>query len=560
MRSPIVALLLFGAAVLARGDRYSCAEFLGVWPLPRNCSLDIDSPSLVLASDFKFILSKDSKLPEGDVEVLQKAFSRYEHILKTRRNFKRSASDVTVEMQQLVVFTTPSSAKAVSRDGKLWPTLDDGEGYRLDIVGKEGTLTGTTGVWGVLHGLETFSQIFDLNNETSPYSLLTIVDAPRFRHRGLMLDTGRHFLPLTSFQAVLDGMSYNKYNVLHWHITDDESFPIESTSFPNLANQGSFGADGRHVYSTEDVASIIEFARVRGIRVIPEFDMPGHSTSWFNGYPDLRTDCPDSSLKDFSKPMDPTKNGTYAFLDKLLTEMSGRFQDDFFHIGGDEVDGSCWEGSKKVESFCKEHNISSSPALQMYFEKKIVSQLEGLGKTPVIWEENFGSLTGYPSNAVVEVWKHRWGNTTVLDSLIRKGYRTIYTTPDWYLDYSTNAIDGGYTRRIDDASEWKYYYQVDPFTNSTLNAAEEATLLGGEICSWDVLFDGTNLLSNIFPRAIAVAERLWSDKSVRNLDSAANRILPQRCRMVARGIPAAPIAMADHCPFPFEFEYSSPGV
>ena len=94
--------------------------------------------------------------------------------------------------------------------------------------------------------------------------------------------------------------------------------------------------------------------------------------------------------------------------------------------------------------------------------------------------------------------------------------------------------------------------------NALLDAAEEATLLGGEICSWDVLFDGTNLLSNIFPRAIAVAERLWSDKSVRNLDSAANRILPQRCRMVARGIPAAPIAMADHCPFPFEFEYSSP--
>ena len=176
--------------------------------------------------------------------------------------------------------------------------------------------------------------------------------------------------------------------------------------------------------------------------MVPEFDMPGHATSWFNGYPELMTKCPDSALKDFSKPMDVSKNSTYSFLAELLTEMSSRFEDDFFHIGGDEVDGSCWGANKDVQEFCKAHNITSSAALQMYFEKKIVEQLVDLGKTPVIWEENFGSLTGYPKGAVIEIWKHVWGNTTILDEIIRQGHHAIYTTPDWYLDYSTNARKG----------------------------------------------------------------------------------------------------------------------
>jgi hexosaminidase len=316
--------------------------------------------------------------------------------------------------------------------------------------------------------------------------------------------------------------------------------------------------DGRHIYSPGTVADIIDFARVRGVRVIPEFDMPGHSTSWFVGYPGLRTDCPAGSVKEFSKPMDPSKNYTYSFLQKFLKEMSGRFQDEFFHIGGDEVDGTCWQSTSSVQQFCKDHNLTSSPALQMYFEEKVVSMLTNLGKTPVIWEENFGSTTGYPEGAIVEVWKHKWGNTTILDTLIKEGYKTIYTTTDWYLDYSTNAINGGFTRRIDDISEWEYYYRVEPFTNSSLDEKEQEKLLGAEVCSWNPYFDGTNLLSNVFPRSVAVGERLWSDKSVRNLTSALSRIQNQRCRMVARGIPVSPVNFADHCPYPYEFTYVSP--
>ena len=112
------------------------------------------------------------------------------------------------------------------------------------------------------------------------------------------------------------------------------------------------------------------------------------------------------------------------------------------------------EANKDVQEFCKAHNITSSAAQQMCFEKKVVEQLVDLGKTPVIWEENFGSLTGYPKGAVIEIWKHVWGNTTILDEIIRQGHHAIYTTPDWYLDYSTNARKGStpipYSRRIDD--------------------------------------------------------------------------------------------------------------
>ena len=567
-----VKVLLLAVFFSAARATQSCPDSLGIWPLPKKCAINYDSPTATLSSDFQFNIAAATKLrlSPSELNILNQAFARYLKILKPLKATQAEGSqpkprvgdpDPNMEIFSLDISIGSTGGMPAQRKttGLAWPSQSADETYTLSIDGSEGSVLGGTGsVWGVLRGLETFSQLFDLESGMVPYSKFVIDDAPRWNYRGVMLDTGRHFVSSTHFKALIDGMAYNKFNVLHWHITDDQSFPIVSSTYPELANQGSFGMDGRHIYSPGTVADIIDFARVRGVRVIPEFDMPGHSTSWFVGYPGLRTDCPAGSVKEFSKPMDPSKNYTYSFLQKFLKEMSGRFQDEFFHIGGDEVDGTCWQSTSSVQQFCKDHNLTSSPALQMYFEEKVVSMLTNLGKTPVIWEENFGSTTGYPEGAIVEVWKHKWGNTTILDTLIKEGYKTIYTTTDWYLDYSTNAINGGFTRRIDDISEWEYYYRVEPFTNSSLDEKEQEKLLGAEVCSWNPYFDGTNLLSNVFPRSVAVGERLWSDKSVRNLTSALSRIQNQRCRMVARGIPVSPVNFADHCPYPYEFTYVSP--
>ena len=572
----IVISIIHVNATNNNGIVQKCIDELGLWPLPSNCSVDIYSNPTSLSSSFKIILSPSSEkiLSPNEMDWMKNTIDRYNNILKPLYNNDNNVNNNNEKpLQELTIniatsISTTGNINSKKAQNIIWPSIKDDETYQLILNSKDDDESSnvnlfTNEIWGTIRGLETFSQLFNLNTKLSPYSTIRINDSPRFQYRGLMLDTSRHYVGMESIQALLDGMVYNKFNVLHWHITDDQSFPIQSTTFPNLAKNGSFDSTyQRHVYTPTNVDSILESARLRGIRVIPEFDMPGHSTSWFDGYPDLRTDCPDSSLKDFSKPMDVTKDSTYSFLQKLLTEMSNRFQDHYFHIGGDEVDGSCWEADPAVQQFCKEHNITSSPALQMYFEEKIVKQLIELGKIPIIWEENFGSLTGYPKGAIIEIWKHVWGNNTILEEIIRQGHEVIYTTPDWYLDYSTNAQKDKtpipYTRRIDDSSEWKYYYQVDPFTNSTLNEKEQKQLLGAELCSWNVLFDSTNLLSNIFPRGVAVGERLWSDKSIRNETSAATRILNQRCRMVYRGIPVAPVAMADHCAFPYQFTYSGP--
>ena len=439
-----------------------CLDELGFWPLPSSCSVDTNSMPMFLSPSFTIEISasSQSKLSPSENEMLQKLVERYNKVLKPLMASKNSVPQEGLQLDHLEI----SVASSIGNKGTLWPSLKDDESYELLLQSSQNASISSSAIWGALRGIETFSQLFDLNTKLSKYSTIQVNDSPRFKYRGIMLDTSRHYIIIETVYALLDAMAYNKFNVLHWHITDDQSFPIESVKYPGLANDGSFDSTyGRHVYTPSDVTSILEYARLRGIRVVPEFDMPGHATSWFNGYPELMTKCPDSALKDFSKPMDVSKNSTYSFLAELLTEMSSRFEDDFFHIGGDEVDGSCWGANKDVQEFCKAHNITSSAALQMYFEKKIVEQLVDLGKTPVIWEENFGSLTGYPKGAVIEIWKHVWGNTTILDEIIRQGHHAIYTTPDWYLDYSTNARKGStpipYSRRIDDSSEWQYYYK-----------------------------------------------------------------------------------------------------
>ena len=131
-----------------------------------------------------------------------------------------------------------------------------------------------------------------------------------------MIDTGRNFLTTTTIKMTLDAMAYTKLNVLHWHMTDDQSFPIVSETLPHLASAGAFSP--RHTYSKKDVAGVVRYARERGIAVLPEFDMPGHSTSWQKGYPSLTTRCSNASKLGFTKPMDVTINSTYTLIESLL--------------------------------------------------------------------------------------------------------------------------------------------------------------------------------------------------------------------------------------------------
>jgi hexosaminidase len=239
---------------------------------------------------------------------------------------------------------------------------DEDESYTLEITSAGAKLNAPNPL-GILHGLETFSQLVAIGPDGFAVPATRIDDKPRFVWRGLMIDVSRHFVPLDVIKRNIDGMAALKMNVFHWHLSENQGFRIESKAYPKLQELGS---DGLY-YTQADARELIEYARDRGIRVVPEFDMPGHSTAWFVGYPELAS-APGPYLIErtwgiFDPAMDPTKESTYRFLDKFIGEMSHLFPDPYFHIGGDEVNGKQWDANPKIQEFMHAHGLNDNHAL-----------------------------------------------------------------------------------------------------------------------------------------------------------------------------------------------------
>src|SRR6185369_6736469 len=238
----------------------------------------------------------------------------------------------------------------------------DDESYKLDVTPQGATLTAATPL-GAMHGLQTFLQLVQLGPDGFSIPTISIQDSPRFPWRGLMIDVGRHFIPLDVLKRNLDGMAAVKLNVFHWHLSENQGFRIESKKFPKLQGMGS---DGLY-YTQDEVRGVIAYARERGIRVVPEFDMPGHATAWFVGHPELASGSGPYQIERrwgvFDPAMDPTNDKTYKFLDTFIAEMAKLFPDHFFHIGGDEVNGKQWDANPKIQEFKKSHNFATNTEL-----------------------------------------------------------------------------------------------------------------------------------------------------------------------------------------------------
>uniref|UniRef100_A0A8C1M4Z7 Beta-hexosaminidase n=1 Tax=Cyprinus carpio TaxID=7962 RepID=A0A8C1M4Z7_CYPCA len=388
-------------------------------------------------------------------------------------------------------------------------------------------------VWGALRGLETFSQLvyedyYGVNN----INKTDISDFPRFAHRGILLDSSRHFLPLKVILANLVTMAMNKFNVFHWHIVDDQSFPYMSRTFPELSQKGAYHPF-THVYTPSDVKMVIEFARMRGIRVIPEFDTPGHTESWGNGIKDLLTPCySGSSPSGTFGPVNPILNSSYDFMTQFFKEISTVFPDAYIHLGGDEVDFRCWESNPDIQKFMAQQGFGTDYSkLESFYIQRLLDIVAATKKGYMVWQEVFDNGVKLKDDTVVEVWM---GNKMEeeLQNVTRAGFTTILSAP-WYLDYISYGQD------------WQHYYKVEPLSFPGTDA-QKKLVIGGEACLWGEYVDATNLTPRLWPRASAVAERLWSDKSVTDVGNAYNRLVQHRCRMVKRGIPAEPLFVG-HC-------------
>ncbi|MGB9363115.1 MAG: family 20 glycosylhydrolase, partial [Candidatus Sulfotelmatobacter sp.] len=363
--------------------------------------------------------------------------------------------------------------------------------------------------------LETLQQLVQSDATSYFVPAVSIRDTPRFRWRGLMIDCGRHFMPLDVIKRSLDGMAAVKLNVFHWHLSEDQGFRLESRAFPKLTGMGSDGL----FYTQEQAREIVAYARDRGIRVVPEFDVPGHTSAWFVGYPDLAS-APDPfhierEFGVFDPVMDPTRDSTYKFLDTFVAEMAAIFPDRFMHIGGDENNGVEWKANPRIQTFMREHNLQNTAALQNYFNQRLLKILEKHGKHMIGWDEIL--TPDLPKDIVVQSWRG-------FDSLAagaKSGYNSILSA-GYYLNLMSSA---------------EAHYLVDPLSQANdLTPEQQARILGGEACMWTEQTTPQDIDSRIWPRAAAIAERLWSPRDVNNVDDMYRRLALESLRLEALGL------------------------
>jgi len=379
--------------------------------------------------------------------------------------------------------------------GKDIQEVGEDESYVLEVATDGAKLTAPTPL-GTMHGLQTFLQLVDVSPSGFAAPALKIQDQPRFPWRGLMIDSARHFIPLDVIRRNIDGMEAVKMNVFHWHLSENQGFRVESRKYPKLHELGS---DSLY-YTQDEIRDLIAYARDRGIRVVPEFDMPGHSTAWFVGHPELASGKGPYGIERrwgiFDPAMDPTNEKVYKFLDDLIGEMAKLFPDHYFHIGGDEVNGKEWDANPKIQAFKKAHDLKNNDALQAYFSGRVQKLVVKHGKAVIGWDEVL--VEGVPKDIVIQSWRGQ----AALAKAAQQGYRGILSN-GYYLDLGWSAAR---------------HYAVDPMSGdaANLSADEKQRILGGESCMWAEYVNPENVDSRIWPRNAAIAERFWSPQEVRD--------------------------------------------
>lgn len=448
---------------------------------------------------------KDGRLPvdrsfsvalTGKVdERLRNYVFRVERRLEGRTVFEFSREPATDSSKASLLIETSSTGNAI-------PRLGDDESYTLEISDAQAKLTAPTTV-GAMRGLETLLQLLAGDKAGFYFPAVSISDSPRFPWRGLMIDSARHFQPVEVIKRNLDAMAAVKLNVLHWHLTEDQGFRVETKKLPELYQMGS---DGDY-YTQDQIREIIAYAADRGIRVMPEFDMPGHATSWVVSHPEIASGPGPYKIERqpgiFDPTLDPTNEKTYKLLEVFFREMSQLFPDAYMHIGGDENEGKQWTANPKIQAFMKEKGFKANHELQTYFNTRILKFLQKDGKIMMGWDEIF--QPSLPKDVVI----HSWRGQKALADAARQGYSGVLSN-GYYIDLMFPASQ---------------HYLVDPIAaDTTLTAEEQKRVLGGEATMWSEWVSPETIDSRIWPRTAAIAERLWSPRDVNQVDDMYRRL------------------------------------
>lgn len=410
------------------------------------------------------------------------------------------------------------------------PALGDDETYMLVVNDEDLTLRAVS-TWGAIWGLTSLWQLHE--NGALQASGWRIEDAPRFPWRGLLIDVARHFIPLISLLAVIDGMALVKLNVLHLHLSDDQGFRMACRAFPKLASE-------QH-YSQAELSQLVAYAAQRGIRIVPEIDVPGHVNCWLTAYPEwgLQAVEPSTRFGVHKACLDVTSEAVYAALDNIFSEVSCVFPDQYLHIGGDEVHPAWWQQNSRVQSFIAQHQLQDERGLQAYFNQRLCDVLAASGKLMVGWDEVL-----HPQMPTVLV--QNWRGATTRDRALVAGqacivsagyYLDLFYPADLHYRYDPEANQTELIKLEDSLAadmrlahvsqgiSWTHQWR-DAMLNidDVGQRGANAKVLGGEACLWAELVDDQTLAMRLWSRLPAVAERLWSPRSVQNIENFYHRL------------------------------------
>lgn len=375
--------------------------------------------------------------------------------------------------------------------------LKEDESYSLEINNQQIKINATTDV-GAMYGLETLLQLLEADEKGFYFPQVSINDSPRFSWRGFMIDVVRHWVPYEVIIRNIDAMLAVKMNVLHLHLTDDQGFRVESKVFPKLHEKGS---NGKYLTQAQ-LKDIVKYAADRGIRVVPEFDMPGHASSWFPGYPEYASAEGNYHIEtkfshfEPAPTMDPTNEKLYPFIDAFLAEMVTIFPDAYIHIGGDENRGVQWDANPKIQEFKKQHHLADNMALQTYFNGRLQKILAKYNKKMMGWDEILEP--GISNDIMIHSWRGKYS----LNEAAKKGYPVIISS-GFYVDLLFSAKD---------------YYLNEPLAEShDLTPSQLANIYGGESAMWGEIVSAETIDSRAWPSTAAIAERLWSPREIRDV-------------------------------------------
>ncbi|KAH7437534.1 hypothetical protein KP509_05G076700 [Ceratopteris richardii] len=544
-----------------------------LWPQPRSIVWGSKAP-IILSSSFHF------RLPPRSPPELRRAASRFRRLIFKEKWVPVASSTITTTRLARVVDDMPFELPyLIVRVADLHADLqqDVEESYMLMVPegGGVNALLEANTIWGALHGFETFSQLVQWDSSSGKILLesgVNISDSPLYSYRGIMIDVARNFYPVADLMRTVRAMAHNKLNVLHLHLTDSQSFPIEITSEPELAQKGTFGP--KFIYHASTMRKFISFARFYGVRVIPEIDTPGHSGAWAGAYPDIVT-ChdkfwlPDMALEPAPGQLNPLLDETYRVVKNVINDIAALFTDSLFHGGMDEPVPACWKSDPDIAEYLKEENNTLSTLLSHYVHM-LHPYFISNNKTAIYWEDvllndaiHVNTSLLPPDTTILETWNEGPLNTKRLTG---QGYRTIVASSDfYYLDCGRGSFVGNDTL-VDDQinptpgtpsynyggsggswcapyKTWQRIYDYDITYN--LTTEESRLVIGGEVCLWSEQADETVLDGLLWPRASALAESLWSGNrnnqgELRSVN-ALYRLNDWRYHMVTRGIKAAPL-------------------